>query len=65
MYEVSVFGSGMPKKHCQSAKTRKRKGKDIDEIVEDLKPEKAAKIASQPPDLDLPGDGLFFCIQCT
>lgn len=37
----------MPPKHTQSRKGRKRKGKDIDEIQEDLKPEKTAKLLSQ------------------
>ncbi len=65
----------MPKKNChrttskkrpqQSTKTRKRKGKDLDEILEDLKPEKAAKLSNQPVDIDLPGDGQFYCIECT
>lgn len=55
----------MPKKHTQSNKTRKRRGKDMDEIHEDLKPEKYAKLIDQPIDLDLPGDGQFYCVQCS
>ena len=54
----------MPKKHSQSNKTRKRKGKDLDQIVEDLRPEKIAKLTKQPVDQDLPGDGQFYCVQC-
>uniref|UniRef100_A0A0N5AAG8 C2H2-type domain-containing protein n=1 Tax=Syphacia muris TaxID=451379 RepID=A0A0N5AAG8_9BILA len=54
----------MPKKHSQSNKTRKRKGKDLDQILEDLKPEKAAKLLNQEVDMDLPGDGKFYCIEC-
>ncbi len=55
----------MPKKHCQSAKTRKRRGKDLDEIDEDRKPEQSAKLIGQAPDPDLPGEGMFYCIECT
>lgn len=54
----------MPKKHTQSNKTRKRKGKDLDEIIEDLRPEKSAKLLHQDVDLDLPGDGQFYCVEC-
>lgn len=45
-------------------KTRKRKGKDIDEIVDDMRPEKYAKLTNQELDPDLPGDGQFYCVQC-
>lgn len=55
----------MPKKHAQSNKTRKRKGKDLDEILEDLKPEKIVKIKNQEIDIDLPGDGQFYCVECS
>ncbi|VDK41731.1 unnamed protein product [Anisakis simplex] len=54
----------MPKKHTTSNKTRKRKGKDMDQIAEDLKPEKAAKLLNQEVDYDLPGDGQYYCIEC-
>ena len=57
----------MPKKHAQSLKTRKRRGKDLDEILVDQEPAKAARLAAQraeSPDLDLPGDGLHFCTPC-
>uniref|UniRef100_A0A0M3I4Q2 Zinc finger protein 593 homolog n=2 Tax=Ascaris TaxID=6251 RepID=A0A0M3I4Q2_ASCLU len=54
----------MPKKHTTSNKTRKRKGKDMDQIAEDLKPEKAARLLKQEVDFDLPGDGQFYCIEC-
>lgn len=55
----------MPKKHTQSNKTRKRKGKDLDEILEDLKPEKITKVMNQEVDIDLPGDGQFYCVECS
>lgn len=55
----------MPKKHTQSNKVRKRKHKDLDQIDEDLKPEKAAKLSHQPVDYDLPGDAQFYCIECS
>jgi hypothetical protein len=54
----------MPKKHSQPNKVRKRKAKDLDQINEDLQPEKAAKLSNQPLDLDLPGNGQFYCIEC-
>ncbi|KAI6175578.1 Zinc finger protein-like protein [Aphelenchoides bicaudatus] len=54
----------MPKKHSQSNKVRKRKAKDLDQIDEDLQPEKAAKLSKQPIDYDLPGDAQFYCIEC-
>lgn len=47
-----------------SNKTRKRPGKDLDQIHEDLKPEKAAKLLQQEIDYDLPGNGQFYCIEC-
>lgn len=54
----------MPKKHSQPNKVRKRKHKDLDQIDEDLKPEKAIKLSNQPVDYDLPGDAQFYCIEC-
>lgn len=54
----------MPKKHTTSNKTRKRKGKDLDEIHEDLIPEKAAKLLKQDIDLEMPGNAQFYCIEC-
>lgn len=45
----------MPKRKRTSNKTRKRRGKDLDEIHEDLRPEKVAKLMNQEIDLDLPG----------
>ncbi|KAI1733156.1 zinc-finger double-stranded RNA-binding domain-containing protein [Ditylenchus destructor] len=54
----------MPKKHTPSNKVRKRRGKDLDEILEDMKPEKIMKLKNQEVDLDLPGDGQFYCVEC-
>uniref|UniRef100_A0A1I8A1K4 Zf-C2H2_jaz domain-containing protein n=1 Tax=Steinernema glaseri TaxID=37863 RepID=A0A1I8A1K4_9BILA len=45
-------------------KGRKRKGKDIDQIHEDLVPEKAAKLLNQEVDYDLPGNGQHYCVEC-
>ena len=53
----------MPSKHCQSNKTRKRKGRDIDEIYTDLK-NKKTKVLDAEDRLDLPADGQFFCKTC-
>ena len=54
----------MPRKHCQSNKIRKRKAKDLDEIQEDLRPEKMAKKLSPEEVYDLPGNGEFHCVAC-
>ncbi|KAL6739054.1 hypothetical protein Aduo_012543 [Ancylostoma duodenale] len=56
--------SNSQRKHTISNKVRKRPGKDLDQIHEDLKPSKAAKLLNQEIDLDLPGDGQFYCIEC-
>ena len=53
----------MPSKHCQSNKTRKRKGRDIDEIYNDLK-NKKTKVLDAEDRLDLPAAGEFFCKTC-
>ncbi|KAI6236306.1 Zinc finger protein-like protein [Aphelenchoides besseyi] len=56
----------MPKKHSQPNKVRKRKAKDLDQIHEDLQPAKVVKLTSEHPvDLDLPGDGQFYCVECS
>lgn len=55
----------MPKKHTQSNKVRKRKAKDLDQIHEDLIPEKAAKLMNQPIDYDVTGDAQHYCIECS
>ncbi|KAL3982122.1 Zinc-finger double-stranded RNA-binding family protein [Acanthocheilonema viteae] len=56
----------MPKKHTISNKTKKRKGKDMDQIIEEMRSEKQRCFATQHVNfnLDLPGDGHFYCIQC-
>uniref|UniRef100_A0AC34Q4D7 C2H2-type domain-containing protein n=1 Tax=Panagrolaimus sp. JU765 TaxID=591449 RepID=A0AC34Q4D7_9BILA len=53
----------MPSKHCQSNKTRKRKGRDIDEIREDIV-NKKEKVLDSEDRLDLPACGEFFCKEC-
>ena len=37
---------------------------DIDQIHDDLQPEKAGKLLSQEVDLDLPGSGQHYCLTC-
>uniref|UniRef100_A0A7E4VWN3 C2H2-type domain-containing protein n=1 Tax=Panagrellus redivivus TaxID=6233 RepID=A0A7E4VWN3_PANRE len=54
----------MSKKHRQSNKARKRKGRDLDEILEDLKPEKIPKMLDPLDKIDLPGYGDFKCKTC-
>ncbi|KAE9421247.1 hypothetical protein Angca_004855, partial [Angiostrongylus cantonensis] len=56
--------SNSRRKHSISNKIRKRPGKDIDQIHEDMKPNKAAKLLNQEIDMDLPGDGQFYCVEC-
>ncbi len=51
-------------KQYQKIRKTKHKTKDIDEIVEDLKPENLIKLQNQKPDEDLPGLGQFYCIFC-
>ena len=43
----------------------KNRTRDLDQIVEDLQPEKAEKLANQPFDLELPGQGQHYCIECS
>ena len=58
------------KGRCSRLKTRhriqkvKHYAKDRDQIVEDLKPEKAQVLLNQPLNEDLPGLGQFYCIEC-
>ena len=42
----------------------KRKTKCIDEIHDDLKPEKRAKLLNQEVDLDKPGQAQHYCVTC-
>ncbi len=42
----------------------KRRTKDIDQIHDDLKPESAERLRNQEADLDLPGAGQHYCLQC-
>ncbi|KAM3726337.1 Zinc finger protein [Dirofilaria immitis] len=57
----------MPKKHTSSNKARKRKGNDMDQIIEEIRSGKRQCLASRQIDLDLdlPGGGQFYCIECT
>ena len=42
----------------------KRRTKDLDQIMEDMEPAKAQKLAEQPRDQDLPGEGQHYCLHC-
>jgi len=61
----------MPQRHQPYAKysnkARKRHYKDADQIAEDLAdPEKKTRLeTAQPVDNDLPGDGQFYCVECS
>ena len=43
----------------------KHYSKDIDQIVCDLKPENAVKLIAQEKDEDLPGQGQYYCVECS
>ncbi|EDO34998.1 predicted protein, partial [Nematostella vectensis] len=51
-------------KHLKKKYRTRKRTKDLDQIHEDLKPVKAAKLLSQEVDTDLPGCGQFYCLQC-
>jgi hypothetical protein len=36
----------------------------LDQIHDDLRPENVEKLKTQPLDVDLPGLGQFYCIEC-
>ncbi|KAJ3370944.1 hypothetical protein AMAG_01966 [Allomyces macrogynus ATCC 38327] len=42
----------------------KNRTKDIDQICDDLKPENIDKWKNQAFDLDLPGQGQHYCVEC-
>ena len=52
-------------KQYQKIRKTKHKTKDIDEILEDLKPENIIKLQNQKIDEDLPGLGQFYCVFCS
>jgi len=49
----------------QKLQKTKRKKRDLDQIYEDLQPEEVKKFTSLEVDLDLPGQGQFYCISCS
>lgn len=51
-------------KHLKKKYRTKRRTKDLDQIHEDMQPKNAAKLKSQACDMDLPGSGQYYCIQC-
>ena len=57
---------GNTAKHKQYGKNRRTRNqsKDIDQIVEDLQPEKLLQIQNQEIDENLPGLGQFYCVFC-
>lgn len=52
-------------KHAGKRMKAKRHFRDIDEIHDDMKPEKISKLLNQPIDHDLPGDGQNYCLHCS
>ena len=42
----------------------KRKTKDLDQIQEDMRPEKADGLLNQEVDLDKPGAAQHYCLHC-
>jgi len=51
-------------KHLKKKYRTKRRTKDLDQIHVDIQPQNAAKLKSQELDVDLPGAGQYYCIQC-
>ena len=51
-------------KHLKKKYRTKRRTKDLDQIHVDMQPKNAAKLKSQELDMDLPGAGQYYCIQC-
>jgi hypothetical protein len=54
----------MPKKHSQPNKTRKRGGKDLDELIDDMQPKKMARLIEQPLDVEEMGGAQYYCLPC-
>lgn len=52
-------------KQYQKARKTKHRTKDVDEILEDLKPENLLKNENKEIDEDLPGLGQFYCVFCS
>lgn len=51
-------------KHLKKKYRTKRRTKDLDQIHVDMQPQNATKLKSQEVDMDLPGAGQYYCIQC-
>ncbi|KAI9140276.1 hypothetical protein BKA69DRAFT_1081169 [Paraphysoderma sedebokerense] len=43
----------------------KNRTKDLDQIHEDLQPGAVEKLKNQEVDIDLPGLGQFYCVECS
>ncbi|MCQ2817654.1 MAG: hypothetical protein MJ252_10350 [archaeon] len=58
---------GNTAKHKQYGKIRRtrNKTKDLDQIVDDLKPDNLIKFQNLEVDEDLPGLGQFYCVFCS
>jgi len=52
-------------KQYKRIRKTKHKTKDIDEILEDLKPENIIKLKNQELDENLPGLGQHYCVFCS
>jgi bud site selection protein 20 len=52
-------------KQYQKARKTKHRTKDIDEIMDDLKPENLGKFDNQKLDESLPGLGQYYCLFCS
>ena len=57
---------GSTAKHKKYGKNRRTRNetKDLDQIVEDLQPEKFLRIQNPEIDENLPGLGQFYCVFC-
>lgn len=57
-------GNTSKNKQFQKIRRTRNKTKDVDQIIEDLKPENMVKLQNQPIDEDLPGLGQNYCLFC-
>jgi len=57
-------GNTSKNKQYQKIRRTRNKTKDLDQIIEDLKPENLIKLQNQPIDEDLPGLGQNYDVFC-
>lgn len=53
-----------PTKDVKKKYRTRRRTKDLDQIHQDLKPENREKLLKQDENVDLPGLGHYYCVEC-